>query len=163
MVQLQPGWAVSYLHSNMVLLILAGRGNPTGTRKKFTFQYGSINTREIHVWAKNCKTFTFQYGSINTFAKIALQKFLKLFTFQYGSINTEHLMSCVIDGLTHLHSNMVLLIRHNRFPSWLHLSNLHSNMVLLIQQCRFSMSFLMQYLHSNMVLLILVLLYLMWL
>ena len=55
--------------------------------KKFTFQYGSINTGNAGMSVAMTGEFTFQYGSINTLTSTET-------TFQ----------------MAHLHSNMVLLI-----------------------------------------------------
>ena len=75
------------LHSNMVLLIRWTDRRSTIPKSRFTFQYGSINTRS-RIAAIMCRiTFTFQYGSINTVSPV------HVLTVQQS-----------------LHSNMVLLI-----------------------------------------------------
>ncbi len=76
------------LHSNMVLLIRWTDRRSTIPKSRFTFQYGSINTRS-RIAAIMCRI---------------------TFTFQYGSINTGRTHSSIHQRCWTLHSNMVLLI-----------------------------------------------------
>ena len=57
--------------------------------KKFTFQYGSINTVCVITAVIGAIVFTFQYGSINTGNAGMSVAMTGEFTFQYGSINTR--------------------------------------------------------------------------
>ena len=77
---------LSNLHSNMSLLIL-NKLLYSLFSYLFTFQYVSINIRQIYIEERGIKKFTFQYVSINIVLDFSSQGFTNLFTFQYVSIN----------------------------------------------------------------------------
>ena len=113
---------VQLLHWHLYIFIVA--------HSNFTFQYGSIITRQSNYRLCQRLHFTFQYGSIITQKVVSLCSATVYFTFQYGSIITTRVTT------TQATATLYIPIWFNYYcdkcGQKLDWSALHSNMVQLL-------------------------------